>query len=140
MIEKHIPKKWRNVKGIHIKSPTSAALPIWLADELWVEEGDVLDKEQVEVLKEANVGKKRKARALIDTTVVEEVKAIEGVKEKKDKKRKLIESNDDKLDEEIKARKESLKRQKREAEKSVGDEVPKSIKKGKKSKKTVLEV
>lgn len=140
MIEKHVPKKWRNIKGIHIKTPTSAALPIWLADELWVEDGDVLDKEQVEVLKEANIGKKRKARALVDTKVEEEVKAIEGVKEKKDKKRKLVESNDDKLDEEIKARKESLKKQKREAEKSVGDEVPKGTKKEKKSKKAVLEV
>jgi ribosome biogenesis protein UTP30 len=140
MIEKHIPQKWRNVKGIHIKSPTSAALPIWLADELWVDEGDVLDEQQVEVLREANIGKKRKARALVETKVAEEeVKAIEGAKGKKDKKRKLAESNDDKLDEEIKARKESLKKQKREAEKSVGDEVPKGTKKEKKSKKVVLE-
>ena len=41
IIEKHVVKGWRNIKSIHIKSPTSAALPIWLADELWAEEENV---------------------------------------------------------------------------------------------------
>lgn len=41
VIEKHVVKGWRNVKAIHIKSPTSMAIPIWLADELWAENQNV---------------------------------------------------------------------------------------------------
>ncbi|ETN43470.1 uncharacterized protein HMPREF1541_02629 [Cyphellophora europaea CBS 101466] len=41
IIENHVVKGWRNVRSIHVKSPTSTALPIWLADELWADEGDV---------------------------------------------------------------------------------------------------
>lgn len=113
MIEKLVTKKWRNVKAIHIKSQSSAALPIWLADELWVEEGDVLDDvaaAEKEKNEKANVGKKRKA--------VEAEKKVEGEK----KKQKLLaESNDDNLDKEIKARKETLRKLKEKA-KDGGEE------------------
>lgn len=37
IIEKHVVSGWKNVKSIHIKSPTSVALPIWLAEDLWME-------------------------------------------------------------------------------------------------------
>lgn len=70
MIDRYVAQGWRNVKAIHIKSPNSAALPIWLADDLWVTDGDVVKngeeielqkKKQAEVaLKKAN-RKKRKA-------------------------------------------------------------------------------
>jgi ribosome biogenesis protein UTP30 len=46
----------------------------------------------------------------------------------------LGESNDDKLDKEIAARKEKLRKQKEEAAKDVVDEVPKASKKSKKGK------
>ena len=36
-IQKHVVSGWKNVKSIHIKSPTSLALPVWLADDLWAE-------------------------------------------------------------------------------------------------------
>lgn len=41
LIEKHVVKGWRNVKGIHIKSQSSFAVPIWLADDLWMETNDI---------------------------------------------------------------------------------------------------
>ncbi|KPI43538.1 putative ribosome biogenesis protein C8F11.04 [Cyphellophora attinorum] len=41
VIENHVAKGWRNVKSIHVKSPTSTALPIWLADELWADQDNV---------------------------------------------------------------------------------------------------
>ena len=41
VIDKHVVKGWRNVKAIHVKSPRSAALPVWLADDMWAEDGDV---------------------------------------------------------------------------------------------------
>ncbi|KAK5944345.1 proteasome-interacting protein cic1 [Knufia obscura] len=37
IIEKHVVSGWKNVKSIHIKSPTSVALPVWLAEDLWSE-------------------------------------------------------------------------------------------------------
>lgn len=44
LVEKHIEHGWRNIRGLHIKGPTTKALPIWLADELWVDENQVLDE------------------------------------------------------------------------------------------------
>lgn len=44
LVERFIPRKWRNVKSIHMKGPNTAALPIWLADELWQDEEDILDE------------------------------------------------------------------------------------------------
>ena len=43
MVEKYIVKGWRNIKAIHIKGPNTAAMPIWLADELWTDQStDIL--------------------------------------------------------------------------------------------------
>lgn len=128
LIEKHVPQQWRNVKGLHIKGEATAALPIWLADELWVDEKDVLTEEQAKEVAQANVGKKRKA-----------VEAVTEEKEKKKeilpvKKQKLLESNDDALDKEIALRKEKLNKQKEEAAQDVLDEVPQPSKKSKKAK------
>ena len=123
LIEKFVSKKWRGVRAIHIKGPETASLPIWLADEMWVDEGDVLEEGAVV---EANVGKKRKARAL------EDVKTE--VKDGKGKKQKLLESNDDNLDKEIALRKEKLRKQKEEAARDIEDDVPKATKKSKKRK------
>ena len=63
MIEKYVPKGWRNVRSIHIKGNETAALPIWLASELWEDEADVLDK-------------------------VKEKETVQAVKKKKNTKRK----------------------------------------------------
>ena len=65
LIDRYVARGWRNVKGIHIKSPNSAALPIWLADDLWVADDDVVkDGEEVELRKkkEAEVVAKRENR------------------------------------------------------------------------------
>lgn len=37
IIDKHVVSGWKNVKSIHIKSPNSIALPVWLAGDLWAE-------------------------------------------------------------------------------------------------------
>jgi ribosome biogenesis protein UTP30 len=127
LIERFVPKKWRGVRAIHIKGPTTAALPIWLADEMWADEEEVVEKAPEMV---ANVGKKRKA--------IESVAAVEEMGEKAEKAKKLPESNDDKLDKEIALRKEKLQKQKAEAAKDVAaDDVPKPAKKSKQSKTAV---
>jgi ribosome biogenesis protein UTP30 len=129
LIEKFVVKKWRGVRALHVKGAETASLPIWLADELWVDGKDVLGEEEVKKIAEANVGKKRKAR------VIEGVPVEDG---KKEKKRKLVESNDNNLDKEIAARKEKLRKQKAEAALDSGDEVPKPPKKTKKGKEIAL--
>lgn len=127
LVEKFVPKKWRGVKAIHVKGAETAALPIWLASELWVDEQDVLGEEEAKTIEEAKISKKRKSRAL-------EGADVEG--EENEKKQKLLESNDDKLDEEIKARKEKLRLQKLEAmaDEDADSFIPKASKKSKKAK------
>lgn len=44
IIPKHIDQGWRNIRSLHIKGPATKALPIWLADELWTDETQVLDE------------------------------------------------------------------------------------------------
>lgn len=61
LIEKHIEHKWRNVRGLYIKGPTTKALPIWLHDEMWVDEQKVLDEApQRAIADNSNKGEKRK--------------------------------------------------------------------------------
>jgi len=44
-VTRHIPKGWRGLKSLHIKSADSMALPLWLASELWTNEEDVLNQD-----------------------------------------------------------------------------------------------
>lgn len=131
LIDKFVPQKWRGVRALHIKGPNTAALPIWLADELWVDEKDVLAEPVENEAEEANVGKKRKASG------------EETDKKAKKGKADLPESGDKTLGKEIAARKEKLKKQKVTAAESVVEEVSvpkteeeKPVKKTKKRKST----
>ena len=63
VIEKHVVKGWRNVKGLYIKSPTSMAIPVWLADELWAEAENVDEAIENEVLEAPTESLKRKRNA-----------------------------------------------------------------------------
>jgi ribosome biogenesis protein UTP30 len=132
LITKFVPKKWRGVRAIHIKGPETTALPIWLANELWTDEADVLEEgaEEMRAIEAPNVGKKRKAVEAAE----EEPKNDKKIK--KAKTAPLPEGNDNNLDKEIALRKERLKKQKAEAAASVEDEVPKVKSQTKKSKKS----
>ncbi|KAF2861675.1 ribosomal protein L1, partial [Piedraia hortae CBS 480.64] len=44
LVEKWVPQKWRGVRAIHIKGPNTAALPVWLTDELWIGEEQVWEE------------------------------------------------------------------------------------------------
>ncbi|KAF1913047.1 ribosomal protein L1p/L10e family-domain-containing protein [Ampelomyces quisqualis] len=44
IIPKHIAQGWRNVRSLHLKGPATKALPIWLAEELWTDDAQVLDQ------------------------------------------------------------------------------------------------
>ncbi|KXJ86168.1 electron transfer flavo protein alpha-subunit [Microdochium bolleyi] len=94
LVGKFVPGKWNNVRGIYIKGPATAALPIWLTEELWLDaEKDIVadGSDEAKALlaaadkssssnEKANVGKKRKASG------DEEAAAVGGAKSKKSKK------------------------------------------------------
>ncbi|KAL6912797.1 hypothetical protein ACHAP8_010521 [Fusarium lateritium] len=110
MMEKWIPQKWRNLKSIYIKGPETTALPIWLTDELWLDEKDVIAEEEAKAKSEkANIGKKRKS-----------LENDEEAAPKKAKKQKDVpEADDDKLDKQISDRKTRLRKQKASAKKAI---------------------
>ncbi|KAK4935445.1 proteasome-interacting protein cic1 [Elasticomyces elasticus] len=60
LIEKHVVKGWRNVRGIHIKGQSSVAVPIWSADELWTESEDITTLEDAQEEDDGEQGQKRK--------------------------------------------------------------------------------
>ena len=63
MTEKYVPKGWRNVRSIHIKGNETAALPIWLASELWENEADILEEvKEKETLQAINKKKNKKRK------------------------------------------------------------------------------
>ena len=62
IIERHVVKGWRNVKSIHVKSPNSAALPIWLSDDMWAEDEGVADGLEADGHESALIKKSRRGK------------------------------------------------------------------------------
>lgn len=105
LTDKFITKGWRNIKAIHIKGASTMAMPIWLASELWVDEGDVVeDGAEGETKAIEGAGKKRKSTG-------DGEKLLEG--SKKTKKPKSGEDNKEAISQA--ARKEKLQQQKEKA-------------------------
>jgi ribosome biogenesis protein UTP30 len=88
LTQKYITKGWRNVRSLHIKGPNTAALPIWLADELWETEADVLEKLPEPITKE---DKKKRKRALLEPNNAAEDDASKS--SSSSKKRKSLDSS-----------------------------------------------
>ncbi|OQE23070.1 hypothetical protein PENSTE_c009G10423 [Penicillium steckii] len=103
MTEKFVAKGWRNIKAIHVKGANTTALPIWLANELWVEDADVVEAETAAIEDAAKAGKKRKSTG--------DEKLLEG---KKSKKSKSTEDDDEEASS-VAARKEKLAKLKAQA-------------------------
>ncbi|PKY05023.1 ribosomal protein L1 [Aspergillus campestris IBT 28561] len=107
LTDKFITKGWKNIKALHVKGANTMAMPIWLASELWVEEGDVVEKtaDDDKAIEGAKNDKKRK-----------QIEAGEGEKisegGKKSKKPKAV---DDDEAASLSARKEKLQKQKAKA-------------------------
>jgi len=123
LVERHVPKKWDNVKAIFIKAPKTTALPIWQTDELWLQQSDVVpegseEAKAIEAKREkANVGKKRKVRNLDGQDSGDQQPSIKKIKGP------IPDSNDDGLDKQINERKERLKKQKKAAEAALEEEL-----------------
>jgi len=101
LTDKFVTKGWRNIKALHIKGANTMALPIWLADELWVDDSNVL--EAAPETDAANFPKKRKAAG--DGKLLEE--------EKKTKKTKSADDEEEAAS--VAARKEKLQQLKAQA-------------------------
>lgn len=104
MTEKFVTKGWRNIKNIHVKGANTTALPIWLSDELWVDNADVLENapEGAAIENGAKTNKKRKSTG--DEKLLEE---------KKSKKSKS--ADDEEEASSVAARKEKLQKLKAQA-------------------------
>ncbi|KAI9728253.1 MAG: hypothetical protein M1834_007746 [Cirrosporium novae-zelandiae] len=129
MVGRFVPKKWRNVKSIHIKGANTMALPIWLAEELWLDGKQIMEAKEEEDQQKALEGA---------TAAGDEVKAItaageDTTKEETPKKRKASgevekavkktkkSKKDDGEAKEAAARKERLRKQKTAARKALDE-------------------
>ncbi|KAJ6159923.1 hypothetical protein N7497_004460 [Penicillium chrysogenum] len=120
LTDKFVAKGWRNIKALHIKGANTMALPIWLADELWVEDANVLEAApETEAIKDS---KKRKS--------AEDGKLLE---EKKTKKTKSAEDEEEAAA--VAARKEKLQQLKAQALEDGDTSKPAATKVGGKKKK-----
>jgi ribosome biogenesis protein UTP30 len=120
LTDKFVAKGWRNIKALHIKGANTMALPIWLADELWVEDANVLEAApETEAIKDS---KKRKS--------AEDGKLLE---EKKTKKTKSAEDEEEVAA--VAARKEKLQQLKAQALEDGDTSKPAATKVGGKKKK-----
>ncbi|KAI4286078.1 MAG: hypothetical protein L6R38_000195 [Xanthoria sp. 2 TBL-2021] len=120
LVEKFIPQGWRNIRAVNIKGPNTMALPIWLADELWADEADILEKEEERAKGLTSMakqgGKKRKERALDmaadgdEERVSKRERGEEATNGERKKKRR---AEDTDLSNEMRERREKLREQKK---------------------------
>lgn len=61
LVDRYVTSKWRGVRAVHIKGPETVALPIWLAEQLWEDETEVLDQKP----EEGNPGSKKRKRGAL---------------------------------------------------------------------------
>lgn len=93
MVERFVPQQWNNLRAVHIKGPNTAALPIWLTEELWADERDVL--EEAPPVRES---RKKRTRGALETEGQSEVIEVPGPDgkmrrvEKPESKRKSLDS------------------------------------------------
>lgn len=122
LVDKWVPQQWRNVKSIYIKGPETAALPIWLTDELWLDDKDVIadaegEAKALKAAEKANIGKKRKT--VDDSTEQADAPAPKKAKKAAKESKPKTDSNDDKLDKQISDRKLRLRSAKAAAKKAA---------------------
>lgn len=109
IVERFITKKWRNVRAIHIKGPNTMALPVWLADQLWIDQEDVLLEEEVEqramnvnpgaskkhIKKKENFGDESKVIIVEAGKIIRKVVDREFSKEMNERREKLLEQKEE---------------------------------------------
>lgn len=116
---------WRNLRGVHVKGPNTMAVPVWLAEELWTDEGMILEEQQVRAIKEKAKQKGKRKRDLVEAPVADSGKEIitgdkkhegpignDGIDSRRKKAKRAAEEE---MSAEMRERREKLRQQKREA-------------------------
>lgn len=86
---KFVSQGWKNIRALYIKGPTTVALPIWLADELWTDEAQVLEEPWKPTIKDGapKVSEKKRKFAEWEEELLDDDELAER-REKRDKKKK----------------------------------------------------
>ncbi|PHH75552.1 hypothetical protein CDD82_4392 [Ophiocordyceps australis] len=122
LVEKWVPQKWRNVRGVYIKGPRTPALPIWLTDELWLNGEDVVADEETEALEEAKetTAKDKGSKKRKSLDAAQDAGSPASKKKKKSSKvDKASVEGDEVLEKQIANRKATLAKQKAAAKKAM---------------------
>jgi len=142
LVGRYVPGGWRGVRSLHVKGPETVALPLWVAEELWEGEEEVLEKAPASQQVLGGSGKKKKRGLLVEEGARIEVpgpdgrvRVLEGPSEgsaeadalnvTNGKKRKSVVEEEVKTDEkaEKEARKAALKRQKEVAKNAASNDL-----------------
>ena len=120
---------WRNIKSVYVKGPETTALPIWLATELWTDEGMILEDKEAEGAKQKQIQKgKKRGRERNAPDGEEADKLISGKKRKstegveiggESEKKKARKEKDEELSREMKERRKKLRQQIKEAKEKI---------------------
>lgn len=121
---------WKNVRAVHVKGPNTMALPIWLAGELWVDEGMVLEDEEAAEAKAKAAQRGKRPRKLTegkedgDTGGETRKRKLDSAGEPGEpadelKHKRVKKLKDEDLSQEMKERREKLRQQKTEARERV---------------------
>jgi ribosome biogenesis protein UTP30 len=104
LAEKKIPGGFKNIKSLHIKSPNSASLPIYVAADLYGDEDVLKPEEEAERLrkieeknqqrKDRKEARSLKRKGLSETKPVDDDKVVEAPAAKKVKKAKVEEAKE----------------------------------------------
>lgn len=113
---------WKNVRAVHVKGPNTMALPIWLAEELWVNEDMVLENDEAVEAKAKAVQRGKRKRNLregredVDADVETRKRNVDGEREPADEpmQKRVKKFKDENLSQEMKEEREKLPQQKRE--------------------------
>ena len=124
---------WRNVRAVHIKGPNTMALPVWLAEELWTDEGMILEEDEAAEAKANAAQKGEKEREALEGHIdgfeevpmkgtkrreIDGAPTVETGAESRRKKTKRL--ADEEMSKEMKERREKLRQQKAEARAMIG--------------------
>lgn len=130
LTERFVTQGWRNVRAVHVKGANTMAFPVWEANELWVDEGDVLEEKKklygntkkVKTSKTTTASPKDGEAVAVPPGAGIKRKAGETTKVTADghSKKKRKAEVDVRMAEETALRKERLKKQKAEALAEVG--------------------
>jgi ribosome biogenesis protein UTP30 len=93
VVARYVPGGWKGVKAMHLKGPSTAALPIWMAEQLWRDESMVLDEGEKAVnvqFRKKSKEEKRRHRELraAETQALEDVAPEAELPERVDKGKK----------------------------------------------------